>query len=238
MLEVHGLVKHYPAGGDDVIRVLDGITWTVDRGELAVLYGPSGSGKSTLLEIIAAERPPDSGTVLVAGQDVTLLSRREAARYRRDEIGYVAQSLELIPGVDARDNAALKLFGRMSARKARRRVTPLLHRLGLGQRLEHRPDQLSAGERQRVMIALALAADPVLVLADEPTGTLDASRSRDVLTLLADLCAERDVAMLIATHDPEAASFATHAAQELRDGQLAPYDPSVRLPLGDRAGEV
>lgn len=220
MLEVRELVKHYPSGGGEIVRALDGISLTIEPGELVALYGPSGSGKTTLLTIIAAMLRPDSGAVLVAGRDITELSARDAARYRRLHLGYVSQSLDLMPGVPAIDNAALKLFDtRIGVRESHKRITPLMERLGLGERLRHRPDQLSTGERQRVLIARALATRPQLVLADEPTGSLDTKRSREVLTLLTEVCQEHSVAMLLVTHDPQAATYASRI-HTLTDGQL------------------
>ena len=229
MLELRELVKHYASGGGEIVRALDGVSMSIAAGELVALYGPSGSGKTTLLSIVAALSPPDSGEVLVDGRVISALSAREAARYRRLELGYVSQSLDLMPGVPAIDNAALKLFDlHIGVREAHRRITPLMERLGLGQRLRHRPDQLSAGERQRVLIARALATGPRLVLADEPTGSLDTQRSREVLTLLTELCDEQTVAMLLVTHDPQAAAFA-HRVQALRDGRLVAYEPDTEI---------
>jgi putative ABC transport system ATP-binding protein len=228
VLELRDVVKRYRSGGDEVVHALEGVSMSIGAGELVALYGPSGSGKTTLLSIVAALIPPDSGAVVVDGEDVTRLSARDSARYRRLVLGYVGQSLELLPGVPAIDNAALKLFDlRIGVREAHRRVTPLMERLGLGKRLTHRPDELSAGERQRVLIARALSTGPRLVLADEPTGSLDSQRSHEVLSLLTEVCSEQDVAMLLVTHDPLAASFAvrTHA---LQDGQLVAYAPSPR----------
>ncbi|NLT05029.1 MAG: ABC transporter ATP-binding protein [Solirubrobacterales bacterium] len=220
MIAVERLVKHYRSG-EETVRALDGVSLTVERGELVALYGPSGSGKTTLLTIAAALLAPDAGRVLVAGTDVAGLSRRAAARYRMRQVGYVAQNPDLLPGVPAIDQAALKLYGaRLGVRAAHRRVAPLLDRLGLGDRLRHRPDQLSAGERQRVLIARALSTEPDLVLADEPTGSLDARRSRDVLALLTEICAERGCAMLLVTHDPDAAAHAARVLT-LADGRLA-----------------
>ena len=227
MLELRELVKRYPSGGGEVVHALEGVSLSIDVGELVALYGPSGSGKTTLLTIVAALAPPDSGAVLVNGRDVSALSARAAARYRRLELGYVSQSLDLLPGVPAIDNAALKLFDlRVGVREARRRVAPLMERLGLGQRLDHRADQLSAGERQRVLVARALATQPRLVLADEPTGSLDTQRSREVLALLTDVCREQDVAMLLVTHDPQAAAFANRV-HALRDGRLVAHEPDL-----------
>jgi len=221
VLEIRELVKHYPAGGGEVVRALDGVSMSITAGELVALYGPSGSGKTTLLTIVAALLRPDRGAVIVNGHDITGLSARDAARYRRVDLGYVSQSLDLMPGVPAIDNAALKLFDqRIGVREAHRRIAPLMERLGLGERLRHRPDQLSSGERQRVLIARALATGPRLVLADEPTGNLDSRRSREVLTLLTEVCTERDVAMLLVTHDPQAAKYASRV-HTLSDGQLS-----------------
>jgi putative ABC transport system ATP-binding protein len=227
MLEVDGLVKRYASGGDEPVRALDGVSISVAAGELVALYGPSGSGKTTLLSIVAALMPPDAGTVTVNGLEVSSLSPKEAARYRMHELGYVSQSPDLLPGVAAIDNAALKLFGmRMGVREAHRRAVPLMERLGLGRRLGHRPDQLSAGERQRVLIARALSTGPSLVVADEPTGSLDTKRSREVLTLLTEVCEEHDAAMLLVTHDPQAAAFATRV-HALVDGRIVAYEPDL-----------
>lgn len=229
MLEIRQVVKHYPSGAE-VVRALDGVSMSIGEGELVALYGPSGSGKTTLLNVIAALLPPDRGQVMVNGRDVCGLSSRAAARYRRLEMGYVSQSPDLLPGVRAVDNAALKLFGsNMSVRQAHRRIVPLLERLGLGDRLDHRPTELSAGQRQRVLIARALSTAPRLVLADEPTGNLDSQRSREVLTLLTELCRQDGLAMLLVTHDPRAAEFATRV-HALTDGLVTDLQPD-----GDRA---
>jgi putative ABC transport system ATP-binding protein len=224
VLELRDLVKHYPSGAGEVVRALDGVSMTVPAGELVALYGPSGSGKTTLLTIVAGLLPPDAGAVLLGGQEVSGLPAREAARYRRLQLGYVSQAPDLLPGVSALDNAALKLFAlRLGVRTAHRRVAPLLERLGLGERLHHRTEQLSIGQRQRVLLARALSTEPQLVLADEPTGSLDSRRSAEVLALLTELCEEKGVAMLLVTHDPQAARFA-HRVQALRDGRLTEHE--------------
>lgn len=237
MLEVDGVVKRYDSGGNEFVRALDGVSLSVAAGELVALYGPSGSGKTTLLKVVAALTRPDFGVVRVMDRDVLSLSPLEAARYRRTELGYVSQSPDLLDGGSAVDNAALKLIGlrlpgtrrRLTTREAHRRVVPLLERLGLGRRLGHRPHQLSGGERQRVLIARALSTDPQLLLADEPTGNLDARRGRQVLEALTDVCRERQVAMLLVTHDPDVLGFADRT-HELRDGRLAAYRPHLRPP--------
>lgn len=225
-------MKHFASSGGDVVRAIDGVTMSVASGELVALYGPSGSGKTTLLLMVAALLAPDRGEVLVGGRAVSSLSAREGARYRRLELGFVRQSLDLLPGVPAIDNAALKLFdNHVGVREAHRRVAPLLTRLGLGERLHHLAEELSMGERQRVLIARALSTGPKLVLADEPTGSLDTQRSREVLTLLNEICREDHVAMLLVTHDPQAAAIADRVST-LRDGRLHDYerDPGIAPP--------
>jgi putative ABC transport system ATP-binding protein len=225
VLELRDLVKHYPSPGGEVVRALDGVSLEIGRGELVALYGPSGSGKTTLLTIVAALAPPDSGSVLLGGRDVSSLSARGAARYRRLQLGYVSQAPDLLPGVSAIDNAALKLFAlRLGVRESHRRVMPLLERLGLGGRLHHRAEQLSTGQRQRVLLARALSTEPQAVLADEPTGSLDSQRGAEVLALLTETCEERGTAMLLVTHDPQAARFA-HRVKALRDGRLVDHEP-------------
>jgi putative ABC transport system ATP-binding protein len=229
MLELRDLVKHYRLGEDEPVRAVDGVAMSVAAGELVALYGPSGSGKTTLLMLIAALLRPDSGQVLVGEREVSALSEQEAARYRLHELGFVRQTVNLIPGVSALDNAALKLLGTdLRPREAHRRVSPLLEQLGLGERLCHRSEQLSMGERQRVMIARALSTGPKLVLADEPTGSLDSRRSREVLELLTGVCRERDVAVVLVTHDPQAAGFADRV-HSLHDGRLSDEAPEPVL---------
>lgn len=224
MLQLEEVVKHYRVGDGETVRAVDGVSLSVAAGELVALYGPSGSGKTTLLMLIAGLLAPDSGCVRVNGREVSRLSARERAHYRRSELGFIRQSLDLIPGVRADDNAALKLLASTGRRDAQRRVAPLLERLGLNGRAQLRAEQLSMGERQRVMIARALSTGPGLVLADEPTGSLDTDRGREVLHLLSEVCHERDVAVLLVTHDPRAAAFADQV-HTLRDGRLVEYEP-------------
>jgi putative ABC transport system ATP-binding protein len=199
---------------------------------MVALYGPSGSGKTTLLLLTAALLEPDAGSVIVDGREISALSGEDRARYRLHELGYVDQAFDLLPGATVSQNAAFKLWLTADARRAERMVEPLLIRLGLGERLHHRPDELSMGERQRVMIARALSMKPKLVLADEPTGSLDSQRSREVLELLSETCRERGAAVLLVTHDPQATVFADRV-HALRDGRLVAYEPErVFAPLG------
>ncbi len=226
MLELRDLVKHYQVGGGEPIRAVDGVSMRIARGEFVVLYGPSGSGKTTLLDLIAGLQAPDSGSVLVDGRDIVSMSRREADQYRLRQIGIIGHDLP--PGWRAIQSASLKLM-LADGRQAKRTVEPLLGQLGLGDRLQHRTEQLSMGERQRVLIARALSADPTLVLADEPTGSLDSELTREVLGRLRDLCGKRDMALLLATHDQQAAAYADRV-HELRDGRLRAYAPD-RTPV-------
>ena len=222
MLELHDVVKHFPAPGGELVRAVDGVSLSLARGERVALYGPSGSGKTTLLKLIAALLRPDGGSVRVGDRDVGALSPREAAEYRLREVGFVRQQPDFVPGATAVDNAALKLFHQLRRREARKRVEPLMHRLGLEARLRHTGEQLSTGERQRVLIARALSTSPGVLLADEPTGNLDSRRSRDVIELLLELCHEHAVATLLVTHDPLVAGYADRAL-ELHDGRLRTY---------------
>jgi putative ABC transport system ATP-binding protein len=231
VLELRELVKHYRVGEGEPVRAVDGVSLELAAGELLALYGPSGSGKSTLLMLVAALLAPDSGAVLLDGREISALSEEDAARYRLHELGLVSQNGDLLPGARVIENAALKLW--LSDRRgAEARVRPLLERLGLGARLKHRTEQLSIGERQRLTIAIALSTEPRLVLADEPTGSLDTQRSHEVLGLLREVCRERQVAVLLVTHDPQAVAFADRVL-ELRDGRLGSYEPArATLPAG------
>jgi putative ABC transport system ATP-binding protein len=219
-LEFRDVVKDYRTGAETV-RAVNGVSLRIEPGELVALFGPSGSGKSTLLMIAAAVLAPDSGGVYVNGRDVTSLPSREGAAYRMRELGFISQAIDLLPGADAVTNAALKLYGMgMRVGPANRRVAKMLEAVGLGERLKHRPHELSMGERQRVMIVRALSTEPRVVLADEPTGALDSERTTEVLELLRSVTTERQIAALLVTHDPQAAAYADRI-YTLRDGTLA-----------------
>ena len=219
MLELRDLVKHYESA-DEVVRAIDGVSLTVERGQVVALYGPSGSGKTTLLLLAAAMAEPDAGTVSFEGRDVADLSVAEATRYRRSQLGFVWQQFHLVPLMPAIDNVGLKLLAEGATRRAARSsAAGWVERVGLGGRGEHPPERLSTGERQRVAIARALVNRPRLVLADEPTGNLDTRRAQDILGLLADISHRDGVGVLLVTHDPEAAAFADRV-HTLRDGKL------------------
>ncbi len=220
-LELRELVKHYPGGGGETVRAVDGVSMTIAAGELVALYGPSGSGKTTLLLLAAALLAPESGSVMFGGREVSRMSERESARYRLREVGFVFQSFHLMPHTSALDNATIKLTGDgYTLGEARRLAMPWLARLGLGERAEHRPEQLSMGERQRVAIARALVNEPQLLLADEPTGNLDSKRSSETVGLLREISHERQIPALLVTHDADAIDSADRV-HVLRDGRLS-----------------
>lgn len=218
-IELERVSKRY-ADAQEVIRALDKVTLAVEPGEVVVLYGPSGSGKTTLLLIAGGLLTPEEGTARIGGRELAAMDRRELISLQREQLGFIYQSPHLMSGVPAVENAAIKLLaGGMTLRAARPRAVHWLERVGLSHRLGHTPEQLSGGERQRVAIARALVSSPSVVLADEPTANLDSRRAREVLELLAGLGREHSAAVLVATHDPQAAQVADRVLA-LRDGTL------------------
>ncbi|HEX4806340.1 MAG TPA: ABC transporter ATP-binding protein [Conexibacter sp.] len=217
-LELRDVAKSYDVGAQRV-RAVDGVSLTLEPGELVAIYGPSGSGKSTLLMLAAGLLEPDRGQIVFGGEDIGRLPQRERAAHRLS-LGFVFQTFQLMPGVSATDNATLKLLAEgWKPGRAREQALRWLEVVGLDRRSDQPPERLSMGERQRVAIARALANEPRLILADEPTGSLDTARSREILELLSRIARERRVGVLLATHDPEAARFADRVF-DLRDGQL------------------
>jgi putative ABC transport system ATP-binding protein len=226
-LELRDVVKHYSTG-IETVKAVDGVSLTISGGEFVALYGPSGSGKTTLLMLAAALSTLDSGSISFDGQVLSELSERDSARYRRRDVGFVFQAFHLMPHTSALDNATIKLTGDgCTLREGRRRALPWLERVGLAARAEYTPEQLSMGERQRIAIARALANEPRLLLADEPTGNLDSRRSREILALMRDICHERDIPGLLVTHDLDATQYVDRV-HTLRDGHLADgMDPEL-----------
>ena len=223
MVELHGLRKCYVEGGRERV-VLDSVDYAFHRGEFVVLLGHSGSGKSTLLNLISGIDRPDGGDVSVLGTMITQLSERDRTLFRRDNIGFVFQFFNLIPTLSVLENVTLpqELAGR--ERKAvEAAAMNLLERVGLADRRDTFPDKLSGGEQQRVAIARALAHDPLVVLADEPTGNLDDVNGERVLALLLELTRGAGRTLLMATHNPDIAPLADRVLQ-LHDGQLIQVD--------------
>ncbi len=226
-LELRDVVKHYSTD-IETVKAVDGVSLTISGGEFVALYGPSGSGKTTLLLLAAAMSTPDSGSISFDGQVLGEMSERECARYRRRDVGFVFQSFHLMAHTSALDNATIKLTGGgCTLREGRRRALPWLERVGLGDRAAHTPEQLSMGERQRIAIARALANEPRLLLADEPTGNLDSKRSSEILALMRDICHERGIPGLLVTHDLDATRLVDRV-HTLRDGHLTDgMDPEL-----------
>ena len=230
LLALEGVTKSFRRGDEEVVA-LAGVDLAVARGELLLIMGPSGSGKSTLLHLLGGLERPTRGRVVFRakadgaaassdGDDLARLDDKALARLRRTAIGFVFQEFHLLPTLSAEENAMLPLLldgGATAA--ARGRARAMLERVGLAARRDHLPDQLSGGERQRVAIARALVADPPLLLCDEPTGSLDSARGREIFALLRELADREGRAVVVVTHDPAALPFATRVVN-LRDGRL------------------
>jgi putative ABC transport system ATP-binding protein len=219
IVQIHGLSKIYRQG-DINVTALDDIELGIQPGEFAVLMGPSGSGKSTLLHIIAGIDRATRGSVLVQGINVANLNESELAEWRNQNVGFVFQSFNLIPVLTALENVELPLLLTNLSRKERRQqAMTALELVGLGDRGHHRPDQMSGGQQQRVAIARALVTDPALIVADEPTGNLDAKSASDVLGILQALSRRAGKTVVMVTHDPKAAEFGTRSLH-LEKGQI------------------
>lgn len=218
-LVVENLSKVYRQG-ERTITALRQINLEVPSGQLLAVMGASGSGKSTLLHLMAGLTNPDSGRILINGQDITPLSDRQLTLFRRRHIGLVFQAFNLVPTLTARQNVALPLMleGKSLA-STNGKVEGLLEMLGLAQRADHRPDLMSGGEQQRVAIGRALVSDPAIILADEPTGNLDSANSHSVCQLLAGLCQQQGKTIVMVTHEPSVAAFAQQIAV-MRDGRI------------------
>jgi ABC-type lipoprotein export system ATPase subunit len=215
-IQVEGVTKRYGA-----LEVLKGVTMSVPAGSFAAVIGKSGSGKSTLLGIVSGLEKADDGRVLVRGEDIEQLDELRTAELRRRAIGIVFQNFNLIPSLSALENVLLPTFfdTQSPAADRHRRATELLEQVGLSTRMHHRPSQLSGGEQQRVAIARALVNRPSILLADEPTGNLDAETGADVLALLLDMSRVFATTLLIVTHDPDIAGKADMII-EMKDGRV------------------
>ena len=217
IVEAHGIRKEFP---NMTAPVLDEVNLTIESGEIVALRGPSGSGKSTLLNIIGCLDGPTRGSYSLGGRDVSTLSARERAWVRLHYIGFIFQSFHLITDHTVIENVTLPLYYAGLGREEREaRATELIERVGLGHRMNHRPAQLSGGEKQRVAIARSVATQPRLLLADEPTGALDTKTGNEVMDLLLEMHRARPLTLIIVTHDPEVAEFC-HRQIFLRDGKI------------------
>ncbi len=228
IIEAKDLRKSYELGGATV-HALDGVSFDVDQGEMVAITGASGSGKSTLLHVLGCLDRPDSGAYWLAGEDVARLPKDRLAEVRNRRIGFVFQTFNLLPRMSAIENVELPLLyaGR---REAKRRAAEMLERVGLGDRGHHEPNQLSGGQRQRVAVARALAGDPAIVLADEPTGNLDSRTGEEILALFRALNAEGRT-IVVVTHSTEIAAVCGRRIH-MKDGRIveAPR-PAAAAPL-------
>ena len=219
IVSVRDIERHYRAG-DEVVKALDGVSLDVYQGEYLSIMGPSGSGKSTLFNMIGGLDTPTAGTVHVQEIELSRLSRAQQARLRNRSLGYIFQTYNLIPVMTAQQNVALPmLLGGLSVEDAHAKAADLLDAVGLGDRLHHRPDQLSGGQQQRTAIARSFANDPVIILADEPTGNLDTKTGEQIIDYLSRLSRDRGVTIISATHDHKMLSVSDRVVQ-IRDGKV------------------
>jgi len=207
--------------GTNSVTALDNVSMSVQAGEFVAIQGTSGSGKSTLLNMLGGLDHPSSGEVFFAAQPLAPFTKREMARYRRFSVGMIFQNFNLIPTMSAEENVSLALaFGGQRGQERRARAERLLARVGLNDRMSHRPSELSGGEQQRVAIARALANNPKVLLADEPTGNLDSIRSHELLALLRDMVNQDSLTILMVTHDHELANSFAHRIVFMKDGKV------------------
>jgi ABC-type lipoprotein export system ATPase subunit len=226
IVEAQGLVKVYGDGTE--VRALDQVDLEIRAGEFVGVMGPSGSGKSTLLNMIGALDRPTEGAVLVEGEDLTQV--RDLDTFRARKVGFIFQLHNLIPTLTARENVEVPMVGQpLGRRKRRQRSKDLLEMVGLGHRLDHLPNQLSGGQRQRVAVARALANEPAIILADEPTGDLDSESGGEVMALMKRLNEELETTFIVVTHDP-AVSRGTERIFIMRDGRIV-HEHQVGTPF-------
>ena len=220
VIETQDLVKEYMQGSRP-LRVLNNINLKIERGEFMAIMGPSGSGKSTLLNILGALDRPTSGKILINGTDIGTLNDNKLADLRNKQIGFIFQQFNLIQRMDALHNVELPLsISGVPHKEREKRAKKLLESMGLGERVDHRPNQLSGGEQQRVAIARALANDPQLFLCDEITGNLDSKTGQEIMVVLRELNQEQGKTFVLITHDPNVAQT-TDRLVEIRDGEIA-----------------
>ena len=217
MIEVIAAARTYRQGRR-VIEAVRGVTMRVETGEFVTIMGPSGSGKSTLMHLMGALDTPTAGKILFEGRDLAAMTDRQRSLFRRDRVGFVFQAFNLLPTMTAAENVALPLLlGGTSRTKALAAAATALARVGLANRADHFPDEMSGGEVQRTAVARAVVGDPAVVLCDEPTGNLDTAASREILRLLAELPEPGRRAVVMVTHDPNAAAVGTRIVK-VRDG--------------------
>ncbi len=232
LVVVRDVHKTYDTG-EVQVHAVRGVTLNMESGEFVAIMGPSGSGKSTFMHILGCLDRPDRGEYRLDGQDVARLSKRQLASLRNQRLGFVFQAFNLLPRTSIVDNVALPLmYQGLPRRERRKRASAMLERVGLGDRLRHHPNQLSGGQQQRVAIARALVTDPLLLLADEPTGNLDSRTSVEVMALLQALNREEGLTIAVVTHEPDIARFAGRHVV-FRDGLIHRDEPNAGFASAD-----
>ncbi|MBF6456748.1 ABC transporter ATP-binding protein [Nocardia cyriacigeorgica] len=226
VLELSNVNKEYLVG-DQVVRALDGISLDIAAGEFTSIIGPSGSGKSTLLHLLGALDSPDSGSIRFQGEEIGSLDEERQSEFRRHRVGFVFQFFNLLPTLSAWENVAIpKLLDGTGLRKAKPRALELLDRVGLAERAEHRPAEMSGGQMQRVAVARSLIMDPPLILADEPTGNLDSKTGASILELLGEVAGSGNSVVMV-THDMGAVRYCDRVIT-LRDGKIGSDERAER----------
>ena len=234
LIEIRDITKTYRMGGDIEVHALQGVSLQVDAGELLSIMGPSGSGKSTLMNVLGCLDQPTSGDYYLDGVDVKKLNDNALAEIRNRKIGFVFQTFNLLPRTTALQNVELPLVYRgISGRERRRQVTEALEMVGLGDRIHHRPNELSGGEQQRVAIARALTTQPDIILADEPTGNLDSHSGAEIVAIFQRLNREMGITVVFVTHDPDIAAH-TRRIVQLLDGRIVADEPQGSGSQGTR----
>lgn len=227
VIQVKDLYKIYRMG-DSKVYALNGVDFTISRGEFCAITGPSGSGKSTLLNMLAGLEHPSKGEIVIAGKHIEKLNERQLVAFRRERVGFIFQSYNLIATMNAIENVALPLSFRGMARKERtRRAKQYLKLVGLEKFMYHMPNQMSGGQQQRVGIARALAVDPQIIFADEPTGNLDSKTTMDVLRLMQTIVRERNQTLVMVTHDNNLATYADRIFKII-DGKIVSIEENHR----------
>ena len=235
MIHLKGITKIYMTGGTP-LRALDDVDLEIERGEFVTIMGQSGSGKSSLMNIIGMLDRPTRGSYHLAGQDVQTMTEHARSRLRGTAFGFVFQSYSLLPRLSALEQVELPLIYQGTANR-RRRAAAALVRVGLAERIRHGPTQLSGGEQQRVAIARSLVVDPLVLLADEPTGALDTATGTEVMTLLSELVHEQGLTIVLVTHEQEIADYAYRTIR-MRDGQIIEDVLNPAHPSSTQAGAI
>ncbi len=229
-IEIRDIKRHFTLGGS-IVKALDGVSLSIERGEMLALMGPSGSGKTTLMNVVGGLDQPDAGRIIIDGEDITHFDGNRLAQYRQRQVGFVFQSFNLIASMTALQNVEFPMiFAHVSPSKRKRRAEALLKAVGLGDRMDHKPTELSGGQQQRVAMARALVNRPTILLGDEPTGNLDSHTGDEILAMLQRLN-EQGQTIIMVTHDPRVASYAKRTIHMLdgliQEDQARPSEPSL-----------